>query len=118
MIGLVVPITAALWSILYSLNPAWENEEKSVVMVESDYEEAVNLVVNPNLSFDMVKLLCMIKNMISESWDLCELVHIPSPANIVAASLANNVISDYGGLEELSMPPAIIMSILVTERMA
>ncbi|XP_074326900.1 uncharacterized protein LOC141664843 [Apium graveolens] len=88
MIGLAVPITTALWSIFYGLKLVWEHQDK-FVLVESDCEEAVNLVLNPNPGFEMYDLICMIKNIMSESWELCELIYIPSSANIAVAALAN-----------------------------
>ncbi|XP_074327975.1 uncharacterized protein LOC141665890 [Apium graveolens] len=117
MIGLAVSITAAMWSIFYGLKLAWEHQDKSV-LVESDCEEAVNLVLNPNPDFEMYELICMINNIMSESWVLCELIYILSSANIAVAALANNAISDDGGIDELTVLPSIIRPILAAEKMA
>lgn len=115
MIGLAVPITAQLWSIFYGLKLAWENEEKNVV-VECDCEEAVNQVHNPDPGYDMFNLVCMIKQLMSEAWDHCELVLISASANTAVAAIANNAINDNGGIEELGVPPSYITSILAAEK--
>ncbi|XP_074346241.1 uncharacterized protein LOC141685015 [Apium graveolens] len=115
MIGLVVPVTAALWSIFYALEMAWENDEKSVVM-ECDCEEAVALISNIDSTFDMFKLVCMIRNLMSEEWELYELVHIVSSANIAVTALSNRAISDDGGLVELSFPPSYMLPLLVATK--
>lgn len=66
----------------------------------------------------MFELVCMIKNLVSESWELCDLVRIPSSTNIAPYALANNVISGDGGFKELSMPPAFISPILDAKKLA
>ncbi|XP_074373723.1 uncharacterized protein LOC141714081 [Apium graveolens] len=116
MIGLVVSITAALWSIFYGLNMAWENEEKSMI-VECDSQETVALIFNANPTFDMFELVCMIRNPVSEEWELCDLVHIASSTNIAKNALANSAISDDGGLVELSAPPSYMFPLLVADKM-
>ncbi|XP_074324184.1 uncharacterized protein LOC141661105 [Apium graveolens] len=115
MIGLVVPCTATLWSIFYGLKMAWENDEKSVI-VECDCEEAVALISNVDPTFDMFELVYMIRNLMSEEWELCDLVHIASSVNIAVTGLANSVISDDGGLVDLNLTPSYMLPLLVADK--
>ncbi|XP_074346373.1 uncharacterized protein LOC141685152 [Apium graveolens] len=115
MIGLDVPVTTALWSIFYALKMAWENDEKSVV-VKCDCEEAVALISNVDPTFDMFKLVCMIRNLMLEELELYDLVHIASSVNIAATALANSVIFDVGVLVEISFPPSYMLSLLVVDK--
>lgn len=85
-------------------------------MIEKDYEEAMNEIHNPDPGYDMPELACMIKNLMYEAWDLCEVVVISSFANIAPVTLSNNAISDHFGINELSVQPTIIRLILTAER--
>ena len=111
MIGLAVPVTAELWSIWYGLRLAWEKGEKSVIL-ECECEDAVNQVLYPDENNEMFDLIVLIRHIMSESWDHCDIVHIPGSANLTVAALANRAIHAPGGLEDLLEPPSCIRKLL------
>lgn len=117
MIGLVVPVTAELWAIWYGLKMAWESGNEAVVL-ECENEEAVDQVLNPDEYHDMFDLVLMIRKIMSEAWEICDIVHISSSANLPATALANEAINDHGGLEDVVEPPSSIQGLLLADKMA
>ncbi|XP_074347329.1 uncharacterized protein LOC141686178 [Apium graveolens] len=96
MIGLAVPMTAEQWSIWYGLK----------------------MVNNPDEDYDMFDLVLMIRKIMYEKWDFCDVVHIPSTSNAPVAALANEAINDHGGLEDVIVPPSSIQGLLLADKMA
>ena len=117
MIGLAVPITAELWSIWYGLRLAWEKGQKSVIL-ECECAEAVDQVLHPDENNEMYDLIVLIRQIMAEAWDQCDIVHIPDSANLPAAALANRAIQGPGGLEDLLEPPTCVRRLLHADKMA
>ena len=117
MIGLSIQSTAELWSIWYGLKLAWEAGKTSVTL-ECESEEAVNHVLHPDENYEMFQLVLMIRQIMSEAWDVCDIVHIPSSSNLPATALANRALNGDGGLEYRDVPPSFIRSLLNAEKRA
>ena len=117
MIGLATPSTAELWSIWYGLKLAWEAGKTSITL-ECESEEAVAQVLNPDANYDLFQLVCMIRQIMSEQWDLCDIVHIPTSANLTATSLATRALNGDGGLEYLDVAPRFLRSLLNADKRA
>ena len=117
MIGLAVPVTAELWSIWYGLKLAWESGRKSVT-VECESEVAIHQVPHPDENDDLFQLVCMIRMIMSNAWDMCEVVHVPNSSNLPANALATRALGGAGGLEELEVPPSFIRGLLNADKRA
>ena len=86
--------------------------------LECESEEAVAQVLNPDANYEMFQLVDMIRQIMSEAWDVCDIVHIPSSSNLPAITLANRALNGDGGLEYVDVPPSFIRSLLNADKRA
>lgn len=117
MMGMMLPLAAELWSIFYGLKMAWEKGDVKSVFIESDSEEAVNEVNNPDPHFWLADLVVLITNLQNEAWDSCVVVHVATSSNEAATAFANSQLSGDGGLVEFDQAPPFLYSNLAADRM-
>lgn len=105
-LGMVVPITAQLWSIFHGLKLAWESGQ-TTLLVETACAEALEHILHPDPFFPMADLVTLINNLHTEPWEDLQF-------NLVSES-ANNVALTLTILGVLPTAPATIRDIIAEE---
>lgn len=82
------------------------------VILECENEKVIDQVLNPDEDYDMFR------KIMSEEWDLCDIIHISSSTNPSVVALTNEAIYDHYGLGNVVVPPSSILGILHADKMA